>query len=88
MNDRTCESELCQNSNSASEVSWLVTSATLRTPSNNTTQWPYRQNKSSTERKSAGNRVTPTVNSRIVRPRDTRAMNMPTNGDHDSHQPQ
>jgi len=28
------------------------------------------------------------TNSRIVRPRETRAMNMPTNGDHAIHQPQ
>ena len=31
---------------------------------------------------------TPTINSRIVRPLDTLAMNIPTNGDHEIHHAQ
>ncbi|MNT34087.1 hypothetical protein D3C72_1700440 [compost metagenome] len=38
--------------------------------------------------KPAGTNSTPQTNWRMVRPRDTRAMNMPTNGDQDIHQPQ
>ena len=38
--------------------------------------------------KPSGTSSTPTTNSRIVRPRDTRAMNMPTKGDQAIHQPQ
>jgi hypothetical protein len=37
---------------------------------------------------SAGTNSTPPMNSRIVRPREMRAMNMPTNGDQEIHQPQ
>ena len=37
---------------------------------------------------SDGTSNTATMNSRTVRPRDTRAMNMPTNGDHEIHQAQ
>ena len=36
----------------------------------------------------AGAATVPRMNSRTVRPRDTRAMNRPTNGDHDTHQAQ
>ncbi|MNF83754.1 hypothetical protein D3C84_660830 [compost metagenome] len=35
-----------------------------------------------------GTRITPRMNSRMVRPRETRAINTPTKGAHDSHQPQ
>ena len=35
-----------------------------------------------------GRRMTQIANSRTVRPRETRAMNMPTNGDHDTHHAQ
>ncbi len=35
-----------------------------------------------------GARSTPTTNSRMVRPRLMRAMNMPTNGVHEIHQAQ
>ena len=35
-----------------------------------------------------GTRITPLTNWRIVRPREMRAMNMPTNGVHESHQAQ
>ena len=38
--------------------------------------------------KPAGTKSTPTMNSRIVRPREMRAMNMPTNGDQEIHQAQ
>src|SRR5690606_23284265 len=38
--------------------------------------------------KAAGTSSTPTMNSRTVLPRDIRAMNMPTNGDQEIHQPQ
>ena len=38
--------------------------------------------------KPAGTNSTPVTNSRMVRPRETRAMNIPTNGDHESHHPQ
>src|SRR5690606_41804973 len=38
--------------------------------------------------KPSGTSSTPTTNSRTVRPREIRAMNMPTNGDHATHQPQ
>ncbi|MNI52410.1 hypothetical protein D3C73_1071870 [compost metagenome] len=38
--------------------------------------------------KPAGTSSTPVTNSRIVRPREMRAMNMPTKGDHAIHQPQ
>ncbi|MCY1211510.1 hypothetical protein D9M72_232230 [compost metagenome] len=37
---------------------------------------------------SVGAITVPRMNWRIVRPRDTRAMNRPTNGDHASHQAQ
>ena len=37
---------------------------------------------------SEGTNNTDTKNSRTVRPRDTRAMNIPTNGDHAIHQAQ
>ena len=35
-----------------------------------------------------GTSNTPRINSRMVRPREMRAMNMPTNGDHDTHHAQ
>lgn len=35
-----------------------------------------------------GTSSTPITNWRIVRPREMRAMNMPTNGDHDTHHAQ
>ena len=35
-----------------------------------------------------GTNITPTMNSRIVRPRLMRAMNSPTKGAQDIHQPQ
>ena len=38
--------------------------------------------------KTVGTSNTPSTNSRTVRPREMRAMNMPTNGDHEIHQPQ
>ena len=38
--------------------------------------------------KPAGTNSTPVTNSRMVRPRETLAMNIPTNGDHESHHPQ
>ena len=38
--------------------------------------------------RSDGTSTTPTTNSRIVRPFETRAMNMPTNGAHEIHHPQ
>src|SRR5690625_3333358 len=38
--------------------------------------------------KPVGKSVTPKINSRMLRPRDTRAINIPTKGDHDNHQPQ
>ncbi|MNT48601.1 hypothetical protein D3C72_1853910 [compost metagenome] len=38
--------------------------------------------------KPAGTKSTPQMNSRMVRPREMRAMNNPTKGDQDSHQPQ
>src|SRR5699024_2344262 len=38
--------------------------------------------------KPVGNKVTPRINSRMLLPRDTRAINIPTKGDHESHQPQ
>ncbi|MNP79829.1 hypothetical protein D3C76_1777590 [compost metagenome] len=38
--------------------------------------------------KPAGTNSTPQTNSRMVRPREMRAMNSPTKGDQDSHQPQ
>jgi len=38
--------------------------------------------------KPAGTSITPRANSRIDRPREMRAMNMPTNGDQEIHQPQ
>ena len=38
--------------------------------------------------KPAGANSTPNTNSRSVRPREMRAMNMPTNGDQEIHQPQ
>ncbi|MNV60614.1 hypothetical protein D3C71_1530840 [compost metagenome] len=38
--------------------------------------------------KAVGISSTPTTNSRTVRPREMRAMNMPTNGDQDTHQAQ
>ena len=37
---------------------------------------------------STGTSSTPVTNSRMVRPREIRAMNMPTKGDHAIHQPQ
>jgi len=37
---------------------------------------------------SVGTRRTPATNSRIVLPREMRAMKTPTNGAHDIHQPQ
>ena len=37
---------------------------------------------------SEGTISTETMNSRTVRPRDTRAMNMPTKGDHEIHHAQ
>ena len=36
--------------------------------------------------KREGTRTTPKINSVMVRPLDTRAMNIPTNGDHAIHQ--
>ena len=38
--------------------------------------------------KPEGTKSTPRINSRMVRPRDMRAMNMPTNGDQETHQAQ
>ena len=38
--------------------------------------------------KPVGTKSTPMANSRMVRPRDTRAMNSPTKGAQDIHQPQ
>ncbi|MNU02327.1 hypothetical protein D3C72_2459960 [compost metagenome] len=38
--------------------------------------------------KPAGTSSTPQTNSRMVRPREMRAMNSPTNGDQAIHQPQ
>ena len=38
--------------------------------------------------KAVGTSSTPVTNSRMVRPREIRAMNSPTNGDQASHQPQ
>lgn len=38
--------------------------------------------------KPAGTSSTPLTNSRMVRPREMRAMNRPTKGDHAIHQPQ
>ena len=38
--------------------------------------------------KAVGTSSTPTTNSRMVRPREMRAMNMPTNGDHEIHHAQ
>ena len=38
--------------------------------------------------KAVGTNSTPITNSRIVRPREMRAMNMPTNGDHAIHHAQ
>ena len=35
-----------------------------------------------------GTSSTPMMNSRIVRPRETRAMNIPTKGDHEIHHAQ
>ena len=37
---------------------------------------------------STGTSSTPVMNSRMVRPREMRAINMPTKGDHEIHQPQ
>ncbi len=37
---------------------------------------------------STGTSRTPVTNSRMVRPREIRAMNMPTKGDQEIHQPQ
>jgi hypothetical protein len=41
-----------------------------------------------TKAASVGTATVPRMNSRIVRPRDTRAMNSPTKGDHDTHHAQ
>ncbi|MNP22588.1 hypothetical protein D3C76_1152670 [compost metagenome] len=38
--------------------------------------------------KPAGTKRTPQTNSRMVLPREMRAMNSPTKGDQDNHQPQ
>ena len=38
--------------------------------------------------KAVGTSSTPMMNSRMVRPREMRAMNMPTKGDHEIHQAQ
>ena len=75
-------------SNSAVATLSLTAAATSRTPSScNFSAVPP---KTDIHRKlsSDGTITTPRISSRTVRPLETRAMNMPTNGDHEIHQPQ
>lgn len=75
--------------NSATELSWLTTSANWVKPSCRTMWMAVSPNTVIHSRvKPAGTNSTPQTNSRIVRPREIRAMNRPTKGDQDSHQPQ
>ncbi|CPM32868.1 Uncharacterised protein [Bordetella pertussis] len=75
--------------NKASELSALTVSARLPMPSTRMAWMAASPNTVIQNRvKPAGTSNTPPTNWRMVRPREIRAMNRPTKGDHAIHQPQ
>ncbi len=75
--------------NSASELSRSMASPRLVTCSQRIMWMAVSPNTVIHNRvKAVGTSNTPLTNSRIVRPREMRAMNRPTKGDQASHQPQ
>ena len=75
--------------NSASELSCSMASPRLLTCSQRIMWMAVSPNTVIHNRvKAVGTSSTPATNSRMVRPREMRAMNRPTKGDQASHQPQ
>ncbi|MNC47312.1 hypothetical protein D3C75_963650 [compost metagenome] len=75
--------------NNARELSSLTTAARSFTPSLRIIWIAESPNTVIHSKvKPAGTNSTPQTNSRMVRPREIRAMNKPTKGDQDNHQPQ
>src|SRR5690606_4245501 len=88
--DITADSGRCsKNWNSATAVSAATASASAEMPCIMTMWMAVSPNTVIQMKvKPTGTNSTPTTNSRMVRPRETRAMNMPTNGDQAIHQAQ
>lgn len=86
---RSLSGNCSRKANSASELSAFTVSARLPRPWLSTRWMAVSPNTVIHSRvKPAGTNSTPLMNSRMVRPREMRAMNRPTKGDQDSHQPQ
>src|SRR5690554_2581908 len=88
--DRNVEKGKCsKKANSAKELSALTVSAKLVIPSF-IIKWidVLPNTVIHIKVKPVGTSKIPVINSRIVRPRDTRAINIPTKGDQEIHQPQ
>ncbi|MOA09827.1 hypothetical protein D3C78_1296820 [compost metagenome] len=90
INDKILENGKCSRKlNSASATSFCTVLARSRAPSAMIRLMALLPNTViHSSVKPAGTNSTPVTNSRMVRPRETRAINMPTKGDQDNHQPQ